>query len=104
MRVDLRSVCALVLGCASAIVSAAESTYPQRPVRLIIPFTAGGSTDLAQRIVAQKLTERFGQQVVPDNRPGAGTMLATELASRAPPDGCRSVDSWTAPNPCRSSA
>jgi tripartite-type tricarboxylate transporter receptor subunit TctC len=76
----------IVLACAGATAFAAD-TYPQRPIGLIIAFTAGGSTDLAQRIVAQKLTERLEQQVVADNRPGAGTMLATELASRALPDG-----------------
>ncbi len=86
IRARCWSACVLVLACNSTAVWAADA-YPQRPIRLIIPFTAGGSTDVAQRIVAQKLSERFGQQVVADNRPGAGTMLATELAARALPDG-----------------
>ena len=65
----------------------AMETYPVRPIRLIAPFTPGGGTDVVSRLVAQKLYEAWGQSVIIDNRPGAGTMLGTELVAKAPPDG-----------------
>src|SRR5262245_49431776 len=61
--------------------------YPTRSVRLIIPFAPGGSVDLVARMVATGLSERLGKQVVPENRPGAGGTLATDLVANAPPDG-----------------
>jgi tripartite-type tricarboxylate transporter receptor subunit TctC len=61
--------------------------YPNRPVRLIVPFAPGGGSDVTGRIIGQKLTERLGQQIVVDNRPGAASMLGTELVARAAPDG-----------------
>ena len=61
--------------------------YPSRPVRLIVPFPPGGSNDIVGRMIAAQLGERLGQQVVVDNRGGAGGVLGTELAAKAPPDG-----------------
>jgi tripartite-type tricarboxylate transporter receptor subunit TctC len=61
--------------------------YPAKPVRIIVPFAAGGSTDIAGRIIAQWLSERFGQQFVVENRPGAGSNVGTEAVLKAPPDG-----------------
>jgi len=66
---------------------AAAQDYPTRPVRMIVPFAAGGPTDVIARVVAQKLTEGLGQQVVVDNRAGAGGLLGTEIAAKAPADG-----------------
>jgi len=75
----------------AAIVMASASVhaqnYPAKPVRVIAPFPAGGSSDLVARIVAQKMGEATGQQFIVDNRPGAGGTLGTELAARAPADG-----------------
>jgi tripartite-type tricarboxylate transporter receptor subunit TctC len=71
------------LHCAEAATSAA---YPNRPVRLIVPFAPGGS-DVPARMLAQKLGEKLGQPVVVDNRPGAAGVLGTELAAKAPADG-----------------
>ncbi len=61
--------------------------YPVRPIRMIIPFSAGGATDVPGRIVAQKLSDTIGQQVVVDNRPGAGSIIGTDLAAKSQPDG-----------------
>jgi tripartite-type tricarboxylate transporter receptor subunit TctC len=61
--------------------------YPERPVRLIVPYPPGGGNDTLARLFGQKLSEIWGQQVVVDNRPGAGTIIGTQLASRAAPDG-----------------
>lgn len=67
--------------------SAYAQNYPARPLRMIVPFPAGGGSDAVGRIIAQKLTERFSQQVVVDNRAGAGGSVGTEAAVRATPDG-----------------
>ena len=61
--------------------------YPNRPIRIIIPFTGGSATDLLARAIGPKLVERWGQQVVSDNRPGAGGTVGAEILSRATPDG-----------------
>ena len=66
---------------------AAAQDYPNRPIRFIVPQSAGGSTDKVARVVAQRLTEVLGQSVVVDNRPGSGSLNGTELAARATPDG-----------------
>ena len=63
------------------------AAYPNKPVRLIVAFPPGGSTDIVARLVGQKLSERVGQQVVVDNRGGAGGTIGTEIAARAPADG-----------------
>jgi tripartite-type tricarboxylate transporter receptor subunit TctC len=62
-------------------------TFPTKPVRAIVGFAPGGATDLAARILAQKLSETMGQQVIVDNRPGAASMIAAELVARSAPDG-----------------
>lgn len=69
------------------LVSHAAESYPSRPVRLIIPFSPGGAADVPGRMVAQKLSELLGQQVVIDNRPGAGGIIGAELVARATADG-----------------
>ncbi len=65
----------------------AADAYPSKPIRLIIPFPPGGSNDIVGRLIAAKLSERLGKQVVVDNRGGAGGVLGTEMASKAEPDG-----------------
>ncbi len=65
----------------------AAQGYPDRPIRMIIPFAAGGATDVPARIATVKLAERLGQQIVVDNRPGQGGALGTAVAARAEPDG-----------------
>ncbi len=66
---------------------ATAQAYPSRPVRLIIPFSAGGAADVPGRILTQRLSETLGQQVVIENRPGAGSTIGAEAAAKAPPDG-----------------
>ena len=66
---------------------AAAADYPNKPIRLIVPFGAGGGSDYVGRLVGQKLTEQMGQSVVVDNRPGAASLVGTEIAARAAPDG-----------------
>jgi tripartite-type tricarboxylate transporter receptor subunit TctC len=78
----------LVLPAAMWIVFACHAqTYPAKPVRIIVPFAPGGATDIVTRILAQKLTEAWGQQILVDNRAGAGGNIGGELAARAPADG-----------------
>ena len=72
-------------GICAAIASA--DSYPSKPIRIIDGFAAGGSTDYVARVIGPKITERFGQIVVVDNRPGASGNLAAEMAARANPDG-----------------
>src|SRR6188474_373120 len=82
---NLRTLITAALLAASC--TAAFAAYPDRPIRLIVAFEAGGSTDIIARLVGQKLGERLGQQVVIDNRGGAGGTIGTEIAARANPDG-----------------
>jgi len=72
----------------SAVVPAAMAqTYPTKAIRMVVPFPAGGTTDILARIAGQKLTEALKQQVIIDNRPGAGGNIGTELVAKSPPDG-----------------
>ena len=84
-RVKLFVVSALLAAAAPG--QALAQTYPARPVRLLVPFTPGGGTDILARIVGAKMSESMGQQIVVDNRPGANTLIATEMVARAAPDG-----------------
>src|SRR5687767_7318006 len=73
--------------CGSAAAQRADASFPSRPVRLIVPYPPGGGNDTLARIFGMKLAESWGQQFVVDNRPGAGTIIGTQLAARAAPDG-----------------
>lgn len=68
-------------------VMAAAADFPQRPIRLVVPYSAGGSTDTVARVTAARLSERLGQQIVVDNRTGAGTLIGTAIVKEANPDG-----------------
>jgi tripartite-type tricarboxylate transporter receptor subunit TctC len=82
----------LLVTAASVIATAsipviAQSTFPSRPIRLVVPFPPGGSTDVAARTIAERLANDFGQPVVVDNRPGAGTTIAAAQVAASPADG-----------------
>lgn len=78
-----------VLSCAASGVAAADAAadYPNRPIRFIAPFVAGGPSDLLSRLLGQKLTESWGQPVIVDNRGSAGGIVGFEIGAKAPPDG-----------------
>ena len=77
---------ALLLGCALAATAQAQA-WPTRPVKLIVPYPAGGNSDIIGRLIADKLSQALGQSVVVDNRPGAGAMIGAQAAAKAAPDG-----------------
>jgi len=86
----MRLVISLLLACAAvsgAWAQAGDARWPQRPIRFIVPFPAGSTTDLVARVVTQKLAERLGQPVVIENRAGASGNLGSEALARAAPDG-----------------
>jgi len=72
---------------ATGTTCAVAAAYPDKPVRMVVPFPPGGGTDVVARAIALKLTEQWGQSVVVDNRPGAASMVGTEMLARAVPDG-----------------
>ena len=84
-----------VLGCAASALVAitladaalAQARYPSRPIRVIVPYTPGGITDVATRMVTQEITKTLGQNVIVDNRPGANSIVGVEMGAKAPPDG-----------------
>lgn len=73
--------------CVFSVVAAHAQTYPYKPLRIVVPFGAGGVADLTARTVAQKMSEGLGQSVVIDNRPGAGGIVAAEMVAKSEPDG-----------------
>jgi tripartite-type tricarboxylate transporter receptor subunit TctC len=82
--------CAAVLALLCSVQALAQSgaeTYPVKPIRLIVPLAAGGPSDTLARILASKMTEFIGQNVIVDNRPGASGIVGTEIGARSPPDG-----------------
>lgn len=88
----MRLIVQALLGVTLASVSAAQAQspaakYPERPIRIIVPFPAGDGIDMQARLIGQHLTEKWGQQVLVENRPGAGTLIGTEAAVKAPADG-----------------
>lgn len=84
-----RTLCILaaLAGAFALPAPALAQDFPTKPIRLVVPQPAGGPTDIVARLVAQKLTERLGQQVVVDNKPGAGSNIGTDIVAKAPRDG-----------------
>lgn len=73
--------------CLMPAVAAVAADYPTRPIRIVVPFPPGGTSDILTRILGERLNAAFRQQIVVDNRPGAGTIIGTEIVARANPDG-----------------
>ncbi len=86
-RVSVWAFAASLALAAAPGLAAQSNKWPERPVRVVVPFPPGGSTDIAARLVAPHFTEEFGQQFVVDNRSGAGGTIGAEIAARAKPDG-----------------
>src|SRR3979411_2338095 len=86
-RLSASGALALGFGLALVQASAQTSRYPDRPIKILVGFAAGGGTDVVARILAHKLTENLGQAVVVETRPGASGMIAADAAPKAPPDG-----------------
>jgi tripartite-type tricarboxylate transporter receptor subunit TctC len=76
-----------VLGASGGAAQAPTDKYPEKPIKIIVPFAPGGSVDILARVVGQKLTENWRQPVIIETRPGAGTMIGTQAAAKADPDG-----------------
>ena len=97
---------------ATGVATAAQTVFPDKPIRMIVPSTPGGGTDLLARLLSKRFYEAWGQVVTVDNRPGAGGNLGAEIVAKSPPDGytllmstastavndtiacCWAVDSW----------
>lgn len=80
----------LLAGSAAALAAPAvfgQATWPNKPIRMIVPYTPGGFTDVTARLISQKLAERLGQPVTIDNKPGANSIIGVDLIAKAPPDG-----------------
>ncbi len=78
---------AALIAVVACMASAYAQDYPSRLVRIVVGFSAGGNTDIISRAMAQKLTDRFGQTVIVENRPGAGSMIGTDYVAKATADG-----------------
>ncbi len=83
----LRRIAVISLVFALPGVAPAQDKWPSKPIRMVVPFTAGAASDVLGRIVGQRLSEIYGQQIVVDNRPGAGGLIGSELTRQAAPDG-----------------
>jgi tripartite-type tricarboxylate transporter receptor subunit TctC len=77
----------VLASAAAAWTPAAAQTYPSRPIELVVPFVAGGTTDTAARMIGQRFTEKWGQTVIVSNRPGGGSSIGTNIVAKAAPDG-----------------
>src|SRR5689334_15152297 len=87
-RPHRRRLLGLALGAAASLLSGAalsQQAYPSRPVRIVVPFTPGGTTDIFARLVADKLSQSLGQQFIIDNRGGAGGNIGTDAVAKADP-------------------
>ena len=84
---ELALVSTIALIGQAALLPAYAQTWPAKPIRMIVPYPSGGTSDILARLIGQKLTEAWGQQIVVDSRPGANGTIGTDIVVRSPPDG-----------------
>src|SRR5438270_196605 len=87
MPKQLGAVVVMLVAMAASANAATPDAFPSRPIRLVVPVPPGGSSDFVARILGQKLTDSWGQQVIVDNRPGAAEIIGTDLVAKSNPDG-----------------
>src|SRR3954468_12562757 len=87
MKTFLQALACLAAALFATSSALAQDSYPNRPIRIIVPFPPGGGTDIVSRTVAAKMTESWKQPVVVENRPGGNTLIGAEAAAKSPPDG-----------------
>jgi tripartite-type tricarboxylate transporter receptor subunit TctC len=85
-RMIVSTIAALVLALVAPVPCSAQD-YPTRPIKIVVPFSPGGAVDGPMRVIAQELSKRIGEQVIVDNKPGAGATIGADLVAKAPPDG-----------------
>lgn len=83
----LTVLCALTLSSGLAVAQSAADKFPDKPIKIVVPYPPGGSTDTLGRAIAQKLQEKWGQPVLVENKPGASTLIGSTLVAKSPPDG-----------------
>jgi tripartite-type tricarboxylate transporter receptor subunit TctC len=84
---SLSALCVFTLALGPAAAQSAADKYPEKPIKIVVPFPPGGSTDTLGRAIAQKLQEKWGQPVLVENRPGASTLIGSTAVAKSPPDG-----------------
>lgn len=87
MKKPILATIALALSAAALCGTASAQNYPNKPITIVVPFSPGGATDIMSRTLAERLHARFGQPVIVENKPGAGTMIASDYVAKAAPDG-----------------
>lgn len=87
LRLTRRLACAALCSLVALTGTALAQNFPNKPIRLVVPYGAGGPSDIAARVIAEEMGRKLGQPMIVDNRPGAGSMLGTELVVRSPADG-----------------
>ena len=84
---SLPAMCLMLVAAPAAIAAEKAAPYPNRPIRIVVPFTAGGQPDIVARLMAPRMVESLGQQIIVDNRPGAGGTIGGRIVAGANPDG-----------------